>query len=460
MKPRVVVLVPRRAGKADRDRLWAFVEQWWRDKHPTFEIVEGHHDVGPFNRSAAINDAARRAGDWDVAVIIDADVLCDPIPVQEGVERAAKTDRMVLGYTTRHHLSHTGTQRVLSGWLGSWQQRGFVRDRLHVRGGKDTPCSSAVIVSRALWDRVEGFDERFVGWGYEDVAFRSACETLSDGPMIALEGDLYHLWHEPSSENNLREATFKRNRVLGNRYRAAFRNPTAMRRLIDERDNRAHAILEPDLPPSRIPRILHRTVPQTSEQSDEWWSHWRDLLPGWVLKTHRDPLNADEWPETSDLWEKCQNGAQLAGLIRLEALWRDGGVYVDSDVEPYRSLEPLLHLVGFAAWEDNRCVPDAVLGFEPRHEAVRTMLDDARAVIEAGGDAWHSGPGVSTSVLARRTDVLLLPPGAFYPYHYSQKQHAHRDHMEEQPWCFGAHHWNGSWLTEQQKREQRRRRRA
>ena len=34
------------------------------------------------------------------------------------------------------------------------------------------------------------------------------------------------------------------------------------------------------------------------------------------------------------------------------------------------------------------------------------------------GDTWHTGPGVLTDVLPLRRDVLLLPPGSFYPVHY------------------------------------------
>jgi hypothetical protein len=74
------------------------------------------------------------------------------------------------------------------------------------------------------------------------------------------------------------------------------------------------------------------------------------------------------------------------------------------------------------------------------------MLEMARASILRGEGAWLSGPGVTTAALPGRGDVLLLPPGSFYPYHYSEKE-ARRgeDHASEQPWAFGAHHWHHSW---------------
>jgi hypothetical protein len=438
MTGRTVILVPRRAGIPDRDRLWDFARSWWANDFPGWPIMEGNHDVGPFNRSAALNAAAAAAGDWDTAVIIDADVLADPDTVRTAVDVAAATGRMVLAYHERIHLSPKGTEKVLAGFTGNWRAAGMVQ-----RTYLDS-CSSAVVVARSLWDEVGGFDELFSGWGWEDVAFRIACETISGKPMVRLAADLYHLHHRVSHENNQRADTFQANRARGDRYRAAHWDAAAVRALIAEQTAAVAAPVE--LGATRIPRILHRTVPaDTTTQVEGWWEHWRQLHPGWELRTHRDPLHPADWPETADLWDRCQSGAQLAGLVRLEALWRWGGVYVDSDVEPYRSLEPLLHASAFAAWEDAKVVPDAVLGAEPAHPAVRLMLDRARAAILAGAKAWESGPGVTTAVLPGRPDVLLLPPGSFYPYHYTEKQRRREDHRGAQPWAFAAHHWHHSW---------------
>lgn len=195
-----------------------------------------------------------------------------------------------------------------------------------------------------------------------------------------------------------------------------------------------------------IPRILHRVVPSESPaESEAWWTTFGELHPGWLLKTHRDPLDPSEWPLTAPHWAECTSGAQLAGLVRLEALLRMGGVYVDQDVEPYRSFEPLRACHAFAAWEDAKVIPDAVLGAERNHPAIRRCLKLALERVDKG--AWVSGPGVTTEVLAGRGDVIVLPPGAFYPYHYKEKHRRDEPHAVDQPWAFCAHHWNGSWLA-------------
>lgn len=450
----VVVLVPRRRDQGRRDRLWTFARARWAALG--WPIVEGHHEAheGPFNRSAAVNRAAANAGAWDVAVVIDADVVPDPAAIRAAVA-VAVTDRPVIAYTARKHLTKDGTEKVLAGFSGSWQP--FVKLYL------ENACSGAYVVSRRLFDAVGGFDECFSGWGWEDVAFRISTALVAGQEPARIDADLWHLWHPVSPERSESTETFKANRARGDRYKQArrARDLELLRGLLAEANEvpptarldrylatpPARMLLDRPAPAeTSIPRILHRTVPaDTSPEVEEWWEKAKILHPDWQPMDHRDPLDPAEWPETGDLWHLCGSGAQKAGLIRLEALYRWGGIYLDSDVEPLRPLDPLLGLEGFAAWEDVRTVPDAVLGFRRGHPALAIMLEKARAAIEEGAGAWASGPGVTTSTLPGRADVALFPPGSFYPYHYSEKHREGEDHAAGSPWAFAVHHWRHSW---------------
>lgn len=431
----VVILVPMRADNGRRDQLWEHCRRIWTERHPEWPIFEGASPDGPFNRSAAINDAAVKAGDWDVALIIDSDVITAPDSVRSAVELAHQTDRMVVGHDERVMLNKAGTDRILEGFTGSWRQRGMVE-----KVWMDS-VSCAVAVSRRLWDLAGPFDERFVGWGREDTAFRISCE-VETGPIVKVCGETFHLWHPVSTEAARTSPTRRANEARHQAY-------------VDARGDRARVRalrMEIDLAERTIPRILHRTVPeQTSDEVEGWWARFAELHPGWEMRTYREPIDPAEWPLTGDLFERCQNGAQKAGLIRLECLVTHGGVYVDSDVEPFRSLEPLLDLQAFAGWEDETTVPDAVLGAKPDHPAFREMIAKARSSIEGGGDAWLSGPGVTTATLPGRTDVLVFPPGALYPYHYLEKAKRPETTPESQPWAFLVHHWHHSWGSETQR---------
>ena len=155
----------------------------------------------------------------------------------------------------------------------------------------------------------------------------------------------------------------------------------------------------------------------------------------------RDPLDSNDF-ETGHLWAGI-SGAQLADYVRLEVLWRHGGIYVDADVEPVRSMESLLRMEAFACWEDRRVIPNAVIGAVPQHPAIRKCLDLAIAV-GAHTDVWMTGPNITTKVFRGRDDVFLLSPEYFYPYHYTETERANDD-FSGIPWTYGVHHWDGSW---------------
>lgn len=227
----VRLIVPRRADRGERDRLWRFCSAYWRRERPGWEIVEGEHTDGPFNRSAAINTAAE--GDWDVAVIVDADTVVDAEPVERGVALAARSGDLILPFDTRCLLSRQGTRRVLAGLSGPWDRWVAARQ---------TPADSyeyvsgCQIVPRSLWDAVGGFDPRFEGWGGEDDAFTAACQALTgvDPRRARLSGSAWHLWHRPSPYANHRRATYRMAKALSDRYLAAAGSEDAMRELLAE----------------------------------------------------------------------------------------------------------------------------------------------------------------------------------------------------------------------------------
>lgn len=443
---KVVILVPRRDDGGWRDQLWAFCIAKWRTDFPEWTIVEGHHtaEEGLFNRSKAINRAAENehVRDWDVALIIDSDTISDPPAVREAVEYAFRTNVLTVAHNARKMMSERATKQFMTNPTVA------IRRHMIEKTYYDS-VSCAVAVSRQTWDLVGGFDERFIGWGFEDTAFRIAAETLTDSSMHVVQSDCYHLWHKSSPEASHFAPSFARNNALKARYEQAHFQPERVRAVID-------GLPDPAIPPSTIPRILHRTVPaETSAEVEGWWAKFASMHPQWDLRTYREPIDPADFPLTGDLFARCQNGAQKAGLIRLEVLVTHGGVYVDSDVEPIRPLDALIHLPAFAAWEDEKVVPDAVLGSSPGHPAFRELLRRARASVELGEDAWKSGPGGTTAVLPWRDDVLLLPPGSFYPAHYLEK--ARLGTNAAKPWVFLEHKWHHSWGSPKQLEMNRRR---
>lgn len=189
----VAVLVPRRSDGGRRDEVWSWVRQRWATEHPDWPLFEGHHDDGPFNRSAALNQAARDAGDWDVAIIADSDSF---VSVQQATDAAAvahRTGQVTFAYDRFSYLSRRMSDRVMAGYRGDWT--------LGVEWTMTGTCSSMVAVPRGPWDVMGGADEGFVGWGGEDIAISLALQTFGGG-MHRIHGDVWHLWHPPAAHTH------------------------------------------------------------------------------------------------------------------------------------------------------------------------------------------------------------------------------------------------------------------
>jgi hypothetical protein len=215
-------LVPRRPDGGWRDEVWRYTRGWW--ERFGFEFLEGASPPGPFNRAAALNNAAR--GEWDVGVVLDADVILDhPEQFTKALVVAKATGRVVLPYTQFKGLHAAATRMALTGEDFRWSRGVRFQSRLHE--------SSVVVVPRKLWDELGGFDERFSGWGLEDVAFAHAARLL--GGVERIEGIVWHLWHERARSRKA-SPNYSANVALARRYRQQT-TAEQMRRLLAERSS-------------------------------------------------------------------------------------------------------------------------------------------------------------------------------------------------------------------------------
>lgn len=214
-----VILVPWRGGVEHRDRAWAFVRAAW--ERLGIQIVTADRP-GPFSRSGSRNLAAELAGDWDVAAFVDADTLVrDSAAVLQAIDRASNTGRVVIPHDEYLALSARGTELVLAGRATGW--------RMILRRVEGVPLG-VIVVPRQAWRTLGGFDERFTGWGGEDVAFARAARTLVGVDRLA--GQIWHLWHP---RDTTKAAYLDGPKELVTRYAAAVGDRLAMRQLVDER---------------------------------------------------------------------------------------------------------------------------------------------------------------------------------------------------------------------------------
>jgi FkbM family methyltransferase len=199
-----------------------------------------------------------------------------------------------------------------------------------------------------------------------------------------------------------------------------------------------------------IERVFHITLPQgaDAERASIVTSIAR-YHPTWEIKVWQDPLEESKFV-LGRYFSKCNSGAQLADLVRLDVLYKYGGVYIDSDVELLRSFDPLVEQFSFLiASEDGLLLTNAIIAAQKGHPAIKAIIDH---LLEIEPD-WSrppnetTGPELYSQLLCGRDDITILPRETFYPYNWNQPPKV------PPPACYAVHQWAGSWKSHNEDNE-------
>lgn len=194
-----------------------------------------------------------------------------------------------------------------------------------------------------------------------------------------------------------------------------------------------------------------------SELNQRCVDSWRRLMPDYQIK---------QWDENNIPLDNtysraaCAKGAwsRLSNYVRMRALYAEGGIYLDTDVEVLKNFAPLLHhkcFVGFQqAAEETDWVNSAVLGAEAGHPFLMRCLELTEKLFTETGEFPRS-PSVVTRILKEMglreyklqevEEVTVYPVEYFYPFPWFGEFSP--DCVKENTHC--VHHWEGSWRKQE-----------
>jgi hypothetical protein len=187
----------------------------------------------------------------------------------------------------------------------------------------------------------------------------------------------------------------------------------------------------------RIPRIFHQIWVGPDPFPDAYARYqrtWLEHHPGWELRfwTEENLPGDLRRPEAA---ERLRAPAERANILRLELLWREGGVYTDTDFECLRSIEPLIGDAElFISLAKPGRVNNAVMGSVPRHPALDEALDRIRPREFFGHDKAATGTRFLDTLLLDRPGVRLIAPEHFYPQTPDARREAYAIHDMARSW--------------------------
>ena len=165
----------------------------WRYNNATFADFKIYFSdsVGEkFNVSEARNRGCIQAIEdgFRVLVVMDADTIFERSAIVDALNVVAEGD--VISYLYTNSLEpNLGLCEGLS--KGDIQLSDIDMDTYAVEGH----VGSGWAMSSEMFWKMNGWDENFVGWGYEDTALDKAYEILHGSRMLRVPGNCYRLFH-------------------------------------------------------------------------------------------------------------------------------------------------------------------------------------------------------------------------------------------------------------------------
>jgi hypothetical protein len=206
---RAVTLVPYRPNDGPVGERYRWL---WDHTLPALEalgmpVFTGEPRGEAWARGQALNAASEAAGAWDVALIADCDTIPEPLSIERAFYWVSKTGGAVRPHMQRAMLNAAGTLVFL--------QRGadYLIERKHYN--RSYPGGGLLVLTRAAWEAVGGYDEDFIGWGYEDSDFN--LRLLRHSAWDRIPGRAWHLFH-PTDDNHPSPESKRRYRNLLTEY--------------------------------------------------------------------------------------------------------------------------------------------------------------------------------------------------------------------------------------------------
>lgn len=203
----------------------------------------------------------------------------------------------------------------------------------------------------------------------------------------------------------------------------------------------------------KIPKIFHRIWIGGNPLPDEFVFYgetWEEIHPDWEMKLWTDDNMPVDKFQNKELYETVDGVVFQSDIARLELLYLEGGVYIDTDFECYKNIEPIIKdLDVFSCGEKAGVIGNAILGSTPQNPVYKKLLDALPKSFEENKDYGPniiSGPVFMTRTLTFE-EMYTFSPHYFFPTPPATSNPP--GESDKYPDAYGCHHWARSWVDKE-----------
>ncbi len=243
-QPKISLLIPFSSSDRLRKRHFDWLLTYWKHELPNAEIIIGKSSGRVFCKGEALNDAASRAS-GKVLVLLDADAYLPGDVIERCADRIIEdidNHLWYVPYKRLYRLTKEATSSIIKSnptnpkRISNINPDEFENTEEQSKAAPKYAAMIAIIPREAL-DVIGCFDERFRGWGSEDIAMLRALDTLY-GKHKTTRNSVFHLWHPVYVDGKMKkwknQTNAGTNNELSNRYNRATRVPEKMRDIVEE----------------------------------------------------------------------------------------------------------------------------------------------------------------------------------------------------------------------------------